>query len=349
MSAFDQPADNQATLADETDSCRRNNSPSETFRESSRRGSSKRSIRMNPTCGPPPPPSSSHIDSSLLPTPPDFFRNPPSRPSLPVGSGRPVPMENYRIPAGAGIGHVHLKVARHRSRAGVLQRRARLRPGDATGRSGRLLVGGWLSSPHRAQHMAEPARRARRRRTTPVSITSPFAIRPAAISPTPSRRVVGPRRADTGCGRPWRQRVDRSRRSRWQRHRAHARSPRVGVASRRRRKHRDSTWPTPSISKPSSERPNNAPDMRIGIDIGGTKIQRSHSTETRELMRRRIAAPRGEYGATISRGARDCRQRSNPTPGQTGTIGLGIPGTISTTTGLVKTELHVVDRPPARL
>ncbi len=75
--------------------------------------------------------------------------------------------------------------------------------------------------------------------------------------------------------------------------------------------------------------------MRIGIDIGGTKIEAIALEGTRELMRRRIAAPRGEYSATI-RAVCEIVAAVESDTGKTGTIGIGIPGAISTTTGLVK-------------
>jgi fructokinase len=76
--------------------------------------------------------------------------------------------------------------------------------------------------------------------------------------------------------------------------------------------------------------------MRIGIDLGGTKIEGiAIADDGRELMRRRIAAPRGDYARTLAallglvhEIERDCGAR--------GTVGVGIPGTISPATGLVK-------------
>ncbi|MCH6545242.1 MAG: ROK family protein, partial [Deltaproteobacteria bacterium] len=41
--------------------------------------------------------------------------------------------------------------------------------------------------------------------------------------------------------------------------------------------------------------------MRIGIDLGGTKIEAILLTESgEELTRRRIECPRGDYHATLS-------------------------------------------------
>jgi len=76
--------------------------------------------------------------------------------------------------------------------------------------------------------------------------------------------------------------------------------------------------------------------VRIGIDIGGTKIEGialDGAGETR--LRRRLAAPRGDYERTIEAVARLVSEIEEET-GRMGTVGLGIPGTISSTTGRVK-------------
>ena len=75
--------------------------------------------------------------------------------------------------------------------------------------------------------------------------------------------------------------------------------------------------------------------MRIGIDLGGTKIEAIALEGTRELLRRRIAAPRGDYDATI-RAVCDLVAAFETELGDPGTVGLGIPGAISAATGLVK-------------
>jgi fructokinase len=76
--------------------------------------------------------------------------------------------------------------------------------------------------------------------------------------------------------------------------------------------------------------------MRIGIDLGGTKIEGiALADDGRELDRRRIAAPRGSYDDTIGAivalvGAIEAAA------GERGSIGIGIPGAISPATGLIK-------------
>ncbi|MCM3881254.1 MAG: ROK family protein [Vicinamibacterales bacterium] len=75
--------------------------------------------------------------------------------------------------------------------------------------------------------------------------------------------------------------------------------------------------------------------MRIGIDLGGTKIEGIALEGADVLCRRRIPAPRGNYDATV-RTVRDFVAGIQHETGRTGTVGIGIPGAISTSSGLVK-------------
>ncbi|HEY1910965.1 MAG TPA: ROK family protein, partial [Vicinamibacterales bacterium] len=76
--------------------------------------------------------------------------------------------------------------------------------------------------------------------------------------------------------------------------------------------------------------------MRIGIDLGGTKIEALALAEDgREQARRRITTPRGDYQQTLQ-AIVDLIRTLEAELGETGTVGVGIPGTISQTTGLVK-------------
>ena len=75
--------------------------------------------------------------------------------------------------------------------------------------------------------------------------------------------------------------------------------------------------------------------MRIGIDLGGTKIEAIAIDGSTELLRRRIQAPRGDYAVTIA-AVRDLVAAIETELGATGTVGVGIPGAISPVTGLVK-------------
>jgi len=75
--------------------------------------------------------------------------------------------------------------------------------------------------------------------------------------------------------------------------------------------------------------------MRIGIDLGGTKIEAIAIDGTREVWRRRVAAPRGDYAATIS-AVRQLVSAIEGELGTTATVGIGIPGAMSPATELVK-------------
>lgn len=76
--------------------------------------------------------------------------------------------------------------------------------------------------------------------------------------------------------------------------------------------------------------------MRIGIDLGGTKIEAlaidEHGTE---LARHRIDTPRDDYDGTIQAMVGLVHRLEQET-GRVGSVGAGIPGTISEITGLVK-------------
>jgi fructokinase len=76
--------------------------------------------------------------------------------------------------------------------------------------------------------------------------------------------------------------------------------------------------------------------MRIGIDLGGTKIEAVLlDPEGKELAKHRIDAPRDNYDATVQAMA-GLVHRLEGESGVTATVGAGIPGTISCQTGLVK-------------
>jgi fructokinase len=77
-------------------------------------------------------------------------------------------------------------------------------------------------------------------------------------------------------------------------------------------------------------------EMRIGIDLGGTKIEAlAIDDQGVELARHRIDTPRDDYDATIAAMVGLVRRIEEET-GATGTVGAGIPGSISRLTGLVK-------------
>ena len=73
--------------------------------------------------------------------------------------------------------------------------------------------------------------------------------------------------------------------------------------------------------------------MRIGIDLGGTKTEVIALSE--QLFRHRLPTPRDDYHQTIETIARLVEMAEQAT-GQTGSVGMGIPGSISPYTGVVK-------------
>lgn len=75
--------------------------------------------------------------------------------------------------------------------------------------------------------------------------------------------------------------------------------------------------------------------IRIGIDLGGTKIEAiALGPGGTELARLRVATPR-DYGASLDAMA-GLVDRLEQSTGARGTVGVGIPGTVSPATGLVK-------------
>lgn len=76
--------------------------------------------------------------------------------------------------------------------------------------------------------------------------------------------------------------------------------------------------------------------MRIGIDLGGTKIEGlALSNDGREIERRRVPAPRGSYDDTV-RAVADLVGAIETTVSARGSVGVGVPGAISPATGLIK-------------
>src|SRR5271169_4324865 len=74
---------------------------------------------------------------------------------------------------------------------------------------------------------------------------------------------------------------------------------------------------------------------RIGIDLGGTKIEIAVlGPDGSEVLRQRISTPHA-YNDTVNAIAALVRQ-SEANLGITATVGIGIPGVISPATGLVK-------------
>jgi len=76
--------------------------------------------------------------------------------------------------------------------------------------------------------------------------------------------------------------------------------------------------------------------MRVGVDLGGTKIEAIALDDAgRAITRRRIDAPRGSYAATVQ-AVSALVVAVEAEIGGTGSVGIGLPGAISRGTGLVK-------------
>jgi fructokinase len=76
--------------------------------------------------------------------------------------------------------------------------------------------------------------------------------------------------------------------------------------------------------------------MRLGIDLGGTKIEiLALGDDGAELLRERIPTPKGSYDEIVSAIA-DLVIRTEEQLGEHATVGLAIPGIVSPKTGLVK-------------
>jgi fructokinase len=83
-------------------------------------------------------------------------------------------------------------------------------------------------------------------------------------------------------------------------------------------------------------------DLRIGVDLGGTKIEAiALEAGGREVFRKRVWTPRGDYDATIDALSALVREIG------AGPVGVGIPGTLSRVTGRVKNanSTWLIDRP----
>ena len=76
--------------------------------------------------------------------------------------------------------------------------------------------------------------------------------------------------------------------------------------------------------------------MRLGVDLGGTKIEIvALADDGRELLRRRAATPQGDYLATVMAIA-GLVEAAEQSLGQRGTVGVGMPGAESPDTGRIK-------------
>lgn len=84
--------------------------------------------------------------------------------------------------------------------------------------------------------------------------------------------------------------------------------------------------------------------MKLGIDLGGTKIEiLALDKSGKELLRKRIPTPRGSYRPIVE-ALGQLVKSAEAELGEKGTVGVGIPGVVSPGNGLVKnantTELN---------
>jgi len=93
-----------------------------------------------------------------------------------------------------------------------------------------------------------------------------------------------------------------------------------------------------------------ASEYRIGIDLGGSKIEAALVDPTGHIVeRRRAQTPSGDYDATVAAIAQ-LVSAVEQERGVRAAVGVGIPGTIVAGTGLVKNanSTWLIDRPLAR-
>ena len=76
--------------------------------------------------------------------------------------------------------------------------------------------------------------------------------------------------------------------------------------------------------------------FRIGVDLGGSKIELLALEDSgREVLRRRVATPQGDYAATLRSISSLVLDAENEL-GAKASVGVGMPGALSRVTGLVK-------------
>ena len=97
----------------------------------------------------------------------------------------------------------------------------------------------------------------------------------------------------------------------------------------------------------SADQKNLRQKLRLGVDLGGTKVEVAVLDEAGEfLFRERLPTPQGDYAGTIETIATLIEQAEERL-GRVGSIGVGTPGTTSPGTGLMKNANSVVlnDKP----
>lgn len=81
--------------------------------------------------------------------------------------------------------------------------------------------------------------------------------------------------------------------------------------------------------------------IRLGIDLGGTKIEIiALDQQGKEILRERTPTPQMDYAATLE-SLKNLITETEKTLGEQGSIGIGMPGALSVATGLVKNSNSV--------
>lgn len=81
--------------------------------------------------------------------------------------------------------------------------------------------------------------------------------------------------------------------------------------------------------------------MRIGIDLGGTKIEGIALSDTGdERCRQRIPTPQGDYKGTL-KSIVDLIKQIEDSVGEQGSVGICTPGALSPATGLLRNSNSV--------
>ena len=79
-----------------------------------------------------------------------------------------------------------------------------------------------------------------------------------------------------------------------------------------------------------------APSFRLGVDLGGTKIEiLALDPLGGERFRQRVPTPQGDYAATL-RAIATLVESAERALGESGSVGIGTPGSISRATGLLR-------------
>jgi len=85
-----------------------------------------------------------------------------------------------------------------------------------------------------------------------------------------------------------------------------------------------------------SSEPTATPELRIGVDLGGTKIEAAAlAANGHMLLRRRVATPRDDYNGTLSAIAALVTELEHEL-GRRASVGIGTPGALSPFTGRLR-------------